>query len=353
MPLGDIFDQAVLTDVLTKTETMDNTLPGQSLVTGLAARIAPMRDVTSNAVKLRVVEENSLGMGQFRAPESSYPLAHRNLRSHETMVSLVQLAEKIRINEIQNMRSRDPRIQQDALNSFITDGQWLLNRNALLTNWMRWQAIQTGQLTVTYPDGGDLTVDYGFQPDQFVEASVEWNDWDDASIIQDLEAWQQQIVESVGVTSMTLHMSTKIWQNFYKNEEIISFMSPLGRRLLVPDDNDIQTLIGMPLTSIVLYDEVYRDYEGNVHRFFPEDKVLITAGGQDYTIGGIRIAETLNGLVPVSAGRQTVDFLLGPQTETYLDVESHTEMLRVASSRMVRINVPEAIMIATVLDLDS
>ena len=348
MPLGDIFDQAVLTDLITKSTMMDNTLPGQSATTGLAARIAPLRNVTNNAVKLRVVEDTSLGMGQFRAPEASYPLAHRNLQAREQFIELVQLAEKIRVNEIMNMRSQDPRIQEDAIRSFLTDGQWLLNRNALLTNWMRWQALENGSLTVRYPDGGEIVVDYGYDPSHIVTASTLWSDTANASIIDDIEAWKQLIVDDAGMTNMTMHMSTKTWQYFYKNDEIKSFMSPLGRSLLIPNDSDVQTLIGMRLSDIVLYDEVYRDANGQVHRFFPENKVLITAGGQDYSVGGLRIAETLNGLVPVSAGRDRVQFAIGPQTEMYIDVESHTEMLRVASARMVRINMPEAIIVATV-----
>lgn len=344
MPLGDIFDQAVLTETIVRSRAMDNTVPGQSAITGLGATIAPLTDVRSNAVKMRVIEDTSMGLGQFRAPEASYPLVSRNLSAYETMIELVQLAEKIRINEIQKMYSVDPQIRADALTSLIADGQWLLNRNALLTNYMRWKALEQGYIDITYPSGGTLRVDYGYDPLHLVTPTTTWDD-PSATIIDDLEGMRQLIVDDAGTTETTIHMSTKTWKYFFGNTEIKSYLGDYGRRYILPTEQDIRELAG--LSNLVLYDEVYRDASGTTQRFWPENKVLMT-GGSNYSVGGLRIAEMLNGVVPVSTRGNNVQFLVGPQTETYVDVESNTEFLRVASARMMRINIPEAIVVATV-----
>lgn len=346
MPLGDIFDQAVLTETIVRSRAMDNTVPGQAALTGLGARIAPLVDVRSNAVRMRIVEDNQLGLGQFRAPEGSYPLVSRNLTAREEMIELVQLAEKIRISEVQKMRSVDPQVQRDALNNLITDGQWLLNRNALLTNYMRWKALENGSLNITYPSGGTITIDYGYDNDHVVTASTLWSDAD-ASIIDDLEAWKQLIVDDAGTTEIMVHMSTRIWNYMFKNAEIKSYLGAQGRAYTLPTREDVVTLT--QTQNIVLYDEVYRDASGTSHRFWPDNKILMTGGGGGYSVGGLRIAEMLNGLVPISVGQQEVQFVLGPQSESYLDIESNTQFLRVGSARMMRINMPEAIVIATVL----
>ena len=345
MPLGDIFNQATLTDVIVRSRAMDNTIPGQSAVTGLGASIAPLVDTRTNAVKMRVIEDSTMGLGQFRAPEASYPLVARNLTAYEQMIELVQLAEKIRVNEIQKMYSVDPAIRADALANFITDGQWLLNRNALLTNYMRWKGIEQGYFDITYPTGGTIRVDYGYDSNHLVTPLTNWDD-PAATIIDDLTAWRQLIVDDAGVTDAVVHMSNKTFRYLFGNTEFREALGTDGRRFVFPTEDDIRQLAG--LSNLVLYDEVYRDDTGTTQRFWPENKVLITGGGQGYAVGGMRIAEMLNGVVPVSTRGNSVQFLTGPQTETYLDIESNTEFLRLASARMLRINAPEAIVIATV-----
>jgi hypothetical protein len=346
MPLGDIFDQATLTNLIVKSRAMDNTVPGQSAVTGLGASIAPLVDTRTNAVKMRVIEDSTMGLGQFRAPEASYPLVARNLTAYETMIEIVQLAEKIRVNEIQKMYSVDPNIRADALENFITDGQWLLNRNALLTNYMRWKGLEQGYFDITYPTGGTIRVDYGYDGTHLVTPGG--TDWDDptATVIDDILAWNQLLTDDAGVTDYMYHMSTKTWRMLFLNDEIKAALGTDGRAYVFPTQQDVVALTG--LSNVVLYDEVYRDDTGTVNRFWPENKILITAGGNGYSVGGMRIAEMLNGVVPVSTRGNSVQFLTGPQTETYLDIESNTEFLRLASARMLRINAPEAIIVATV-----
>lgn len=345
MPLGDIFDQAVLTNTITRSRMMDNTIPGQAAVTGLGATIAPLVNVTSQAVKLRIVEDLTLGYAQFRAPEASYPLVTRNLTAREEMIELVQIAEKIRISEVQKMRSVDPQVQADALNNMITDGQWLLNRNALLTNKMRWDGLHNGYIDITYPTGGTIRVDYGYDNDHIVTADVLWS-VPSATIIDDLKEWKQLIVDDAGTTDVNIIMSTKIWDAMFKNTEIQSYLGALGRVYTLPTATDVTTLTNMQ--NLTLYDEVYRDEAGTTHRFWPDNKILMI-GGSGYSVGGLRVAEMLNGIVPVSVGRSEVQFTLGPQAESYVDIESNTEFLRLTSSRMLRINSPEAIVVATVL----
>ena len=133
-----------------------------------------------------------------------------------------------------------------------------------------------------------------------------------------------------------------------KTEEIKSYLTGSDRGLLVPTEQDFFTLTGLRSAQFVIYDEIYKDAAGNSHRFWPENKALITGGGPGYTVGGVRIAEMLNGLVPVSTrSTERVSFMVGPQVERYVDIESNTEMMRVASARMLHINAPEAIVVAT------
>ena len=68
----------------------------------------------------------------------------------------------------------------------------------------------------------------------------------------------------------------------------------------------------------------------------------------EYSLDGVRIADTLDGQVTVSRSYNEVDIRQGEQAEVMLDHISKTHFLRYASARIPRIIIPEAFLWATV-----
>ncbi len=68
----------------------------------------------------------------------------------------------------------------------------------------------------------------------------------------------------------------------------------------------------------------------------------------DYVLDGVRIADTLDGVVSVSTSWNEIQLRQGMQAEMLVDHESKNHLMRVASARMPRILIPDAIVWARV-----
>src|ERR1051326_6416128 len=137
----DLWDQALLTDLITKP------IPGSlgAGVTGdsLGNRIAPLVPHAARTAKIRVSEATAIGKGQFRAPDATPPL-HKpgGYTFREEIIELALLDEMERIMEEDWMKlsSPDETIARAVGKSIVERGQELQTRNVNLTEWMRWQA---------------------------------------------------------------------------------------------------------------------------------------------------------------------------------------------------------------------
>lgn len=344
----DLWDQSVLTDLIVRpltTQFEDNPRLGDL--------IAPIVPIQSRTAKVRTMQTKAFGKGQFKAPDATPGLYKADQTWSESIIELALLEEMERIsgeNWLQ-LNSSDDVVRKAAGVDLVTRGQILQLRNERLTEWMRWQAF-SGSLTITYPSGSTLYIDYGLPAGHRPVSGTLWSTVASADPIADIRSWSNLIATDLGYFGTRLHMSSTTYDYLVRNANIKGYLTATNRSMLIPTKNDILTLL-RDGTDIVLYDNGYRDESvgtsrgtpGSLTRFLPDGKVLMTS---EYTIEGQAIAETLDGQVLVSSGYNSLDIRQGPQSEVIVDHMSKAHFWRQASARMPRLIYPEAFVWATV-----
>lgn len=344
----DLWDQATLTDLIRRpltTQFEDNPRLGDL--------IAPVQAIQSRTAKLRVAQTKAFGKGQFKAPDATPPLYTPDQTWREEIIELVLLEEMHRISgeDWLKLNSSDDVVKQAAGVDLVERGRILQLRNERLTEWMRWQAFQ-GELTVPYPSGSELYINYGLPAGHKPTVGTLWSTVASADPISDIRSWSAQLAKSSGYYGLRLHMASETYDYLVRNANIKSYLTATNRSMLIPTREDIMTLL-RDGTDIVLYDNGYRDESvgsdrgvpDSLTRFLPLGKVLMTT---EYSIEGTNIAETLDGQVIVSNGYNSVSINQGPQSEVILDHMSKNHFWRQASARIPRILYPECFLFATV-----
>jgi len=354
----DITDQAQLTDVIRR--PAEGRAPGAAEDTSpqLGASIAPNKSHPGRHAKIDVAEILPFGKGQFRAPDAS-PLPFKPAVAwSETIISLALLDEYEPIAEEDwiALQSSDENVRRAVGTSLVDKGRILKLRNERATEWMRWQAFQ-GELTIPY-DGGssNLYINYGLPAGHKPTASVLWSNTSSADPVSDVQAWSDVIAADTGFYGSKLHMNLKTYNYLINNTSIrnaINFYSSGANSILRPRRQDILELFQSVYTGfeIVVYDNGYRDVgetgvgTTSLTKYLPDGYVLMTT---DYSLDGTNIADTLDGVVQVPTGYNTTDIKQGEQAWVHLHDFSGTHLLRYASARIPRINIPQAFVWAQV-----
>lgn len=344
----DLFNQALMTELVVKplvTQYEDQPRLGY--------RIAPLRPFAGTEAKLRTRQTLAFGKGQFRALDAPPPLYKPQQIWEERLIGLVPLDEMIAIREKEYMQlnSADETVARAAGIDILENGRILAIRNERLTQWMIWQAF-SGTLTIPFDTGGRMFVDYLIPASNKPTASVLWSDTTNADPIADIRTWANLLARQSGFYGIHLHMSSSTYDYIVNNAKIRALLTDTGRTMKIPTLDDVINLLRGG-TDITLYDDGYRDdsvgsargVPDSLTQYLPDGFVLMTT---EYNLDGIRIAETLDGLVTVSTGYNTVAILQGPQSEVMLDHKIKTHLWRQASMRIPRINVPEAFLYARV-----
>jgi Phage major capsid protein E len=355
-PVFDLWDQAQLTDVITRPAegrsdlvTEDNAFYGET--------IAPFKTFAGDVAKIRVRETKPFGKGQFRAPDATPPLFKPAVTWQETLVELVLQDEMERINETdwKKLNSSDEDIRRSQGLELVERGRILETRNRRLAEWMRWQAFQ-GVLVVTYPTGDKVQIDYGLPAGHKPTAGTLWTDLTNSDPVSDLQAWAQLIADDSGFYGVNAHMTSKTFNYMTLNTKIrnqINFYSPSAPTIQRPREQDIMAILSSYTGdfNIVRYNNGFRDVgasgygAGGLTKYLPDGFVLLTT---NYTLDGHNIADVLDGQVTVSSNWNEVQIRQGFQTEVMLDHMSKTHFFRAASARIPRILIPEAIVWAKV-----
>jgi hypothetical protein len=348
-PTFDIWDQAVLTDLINKpivTQFEDQPFLGQE--------IAPQKSIQARHAKVRVYQAKAFGIGQFKAPDATPPLVKFDQTFREEVIELALLEEMERISgeDWLNLNSTDENIRKGAGVELVDRGRMLQLRNERLSEWMRWQAFVNGNLTIPYDDGNtNLFVDYGYASTHKVTLGTLWSDTTNSDPIANMKTWGDVIADDSGYYGLIFHMSSKAWDYLIRNDKIKALLTGSDRALTVPTSGDVTALL-RDGSVIKIYDNGYRN-EGatgrtrtTLTRYLPEDKVLVTT---NYNIEGENIADTLDGQVLVNSSYNSIAIKQGSQSEVILDPLSKNQFFRVASARIPRILHPECFLVATVL----
>lgn len=342
--IDDILDQAVLTDLIVgPVETEMEAAPF------MGEQIAPMEDVDAQYISMQVADMDAYGIGQFRAPEATPPLMDITGREErEEVIELAYLDEMHRIGPIrwERLNSSDPKVAGREARSLIEIGQILERRNERLTEWMRWQAF-SGQLTIEYQQSDSvLVIDYPIPAGNKPVTTTAWSDTVNSDPIQDLRTWQKQVSNTAGAPGLIIHISDDDLENVLNNQKLRGYFNVATGQPFLPTVDDVLRLL-RPGTQIKVQNSAYRDEAVGAStdpadhtRFLPVGKLLMTT---TYTLNGVPIADTPNGLVEISTGYNTTASLPGPQSEVILRGDGvYHRFLRQASRRIVRLRRPEA-----------
>lgn len=351
MALEDFFEQPVQTLLVNRhIERESQGLIGQhGTSTFDGATIAPLVTVTADWVRLRITDVMPYGMGQFRAPNASPPLFKPRpvLREERMKLAYLDEMEPFDNEEWRTLKSNDDSIRRGARLSLIERAAIMQQRNDQLTEYMRWEAFK-GVVNAPYPDGGTLTIDYGFDPTHFPVAAIPWSNVSLADPVADLNAWSVIGADDAGAYYTKTHINTTTWRWIQHNEKIKSYLSPLGRSLLVTRPADIQELLDAEM-QFVRVDSGFVP-EGATNRrltkFLPDARVLLTT---EYILRGQRIADVADGQVTVSVpGSEEPVLRQGSQSEFLHNKFTKQVFYRRASARLPRIYFREAFLYATV-----
>jgi len=354
MAVFDIFDQATLTDIVRLPLQRSGPTAGEDGAP-LGAQIAPMKSIQSRVARMQVADVIAFGLGQFKAPDATPPLYKPSTEWSEQVIELALLEEMERISgeDWLKLNSSDENISRVAGATLVDRARILQLRNERLTEWMRWQAFQ-GSLTITYPTGSQLFIDYGLPATHKPTASVLWSDVANADPVADIQTWSELMAASSGFYGDRIHMNSKTWDYLIRNTKIknmVNFYAPSAPTVNRPTKALILELFTSFATGvdIVIYDNGYRA-EGvigltgappsSITKYLPDGFILMTGGGASYSVDGDPIADTLDGQVLVARDFNSVDIRQGPQSEVMLDNLSKNHFFRQASARIPRIRHP-------------
>jgi major capsid protein E len=349
----DLMDQAVLTDIVNRplqTQREDQAFLGE--------RIAPQKEIQSRVAKLRVHDVKAFGTGQFKAPGATPPLVQFETTWREEIIELALLEEMHRIQDEDWLKldSSDETVARAAGMSLVDRGRALRLRNARLAEWMRWQAFRGG-LTITYPTGSTLFVDYGIPAANKPTAGVLWSDVATSDPTADIQTWSEQLAAVTGHYGVHAHMTSKTYDYLVRNAKIkaaINYYSPTAPNLQRPRRSDILELFTSFAANvdIVIYDNGYRaegvqgqGWPGSITKYLPDTHILMTT---EYSIDGQNIADTLDGQVLVGADYNALSIRQGPQAEVMVDHMSKTHFMRYASAKIPRLIEPSAFLWAKI-----
>uniref|UniRef100_A0AAU8AZL3 Major capsid protein n=1 Tax=Dulem virus 36 TaxID=3145754 RepID=A0AAU8AZL3_9CAUD len=164
----------------------------------------------------------------------------------------------------------------------------LLEGAAATREFMRMMALTTGTI-VAEANGQIYEYDYQMPDDHKVTVTTSWSD-PKATIIQDIKAGIDKIVDDTGVTISRALTTSKVIGNMRKNEEIRMSLAPLTSGSGYISDTRILSFLSEQLgVEIVVNDKKYRDFSGTVQNFVPADVFVMFPSG---TLGNTWLGTT-------------------------------------------------------------
>lgn len=353
----DVWDQSSLTNEIRRPP--EGRAPGAAEDAAfLGESIAPLTTTYERVVRVNVSEILPFGIAKFRAPDASVPLVKHDVAWREVLMELVNIDEQERIGESewQKLNSPNENERRSAGVQLVDKGRILRLKNERATEWMRWKAFQDN-LVVPFNNGAtEVAVGMGMKASHKPTAAVSWADTTNSDPVADIQNWAELLAADTGYYGRHVYMNSNTYNNLIYNTKIknaINFYSSGANSILRPRKEDILSLFETfsQTLDITIYDNGYRDVgEPNIGttsltKYLPDGFVMMTTAT---TLDGVRIADTLDGVVPVVTNWNEIQLRQGMQGQVTVDAESFNHLIRVASARMPRLLIPDAFIWAKV-----
>ena len=223
---------------------------------------------------------------------------------------LPPIKRKAKIEEKELIKYFSPRAglgdRQVAINDIYNIVDDLVMSARARMEWMRWQVLGTGKLTVD--EGGiDFEVDYGVPASQqeTLLTTARWSDLDDSDPLGDIETWCQNHVTNTGIRPKEMVMSLVTRNYLLKNEAMRQIITSEPDVYISPQQLN-QVLENFELPKITVYDAKVLTEENDgsktESRFLPNDVVILLPGA-GYEVGKLLNGPTAEALTQIDADK--------------------------------------------------
>lgn len=319
---------------------------------------APLTTTTSRRIKLRVRHIDGAGLASFKADNADTPVVSGAGDVTELYMELFLISEKdiLKQSDMINLQSPDELIARSAAEDLLTKALRLRRRNVNRTKWMAWQAAKD-DLTITYPDGTTIAVDYDLDGDAqnswFTSthqptASAAWSTVG-TDIIEDVYNWSKLIADDLGIdqSEVIMYCRTAVWRYLQKNTGIGNELSSTNPRVITPKTSEMVEILGIGEIRIENGFYVTSSNQVDTRNYYLDTGHVLFTGPD--TVAGVPIMEMKDGPVArVVNGQIVVGENPGAVSETYINAEAVTENVRVSTARLPQMNYPAAFVYADI-----
>lgn len=323
---------------------------------------APIYPTMQRKVKIMTREFDPAGLAYFHADNANTPIVAGGGEVEEKFMELVEISEKhvVKATDLVALKSPDKSIAQGAARDLVKLGMQLRQRNIQRTKWMAYMAARDA-LTITYPDGGAITIDFDLNGDSVNTdfssshlptyasggSGTAWSTTS-ADIIEDVYTWTKLVEDDLGIDSgeCIMHMNKTTWRYVKKNTGIKAELSSQNPRIITPRLPEVIEIL--EIAEIRIVNDFYKIESDDTtkYRFIPDGYVLITA---PYVVNGIPLMEMYDGpVVQVRGDSLVVARNPGAVSDIYVNKEARAENIRVSTARMPIMNYPAGFVYAQV-----
>jgi hypothetical protein len=205
-----------------------------------------------------------------------------------------------------------------------------------------WQSL-SGVLTVTYPDGAAIAVDYLFPAThKIAKPAVRWSTATPNQIVSDVQAWKRLIVRDARVAADTAYLTDVTAQYIFQSFANSGTNAPylLSDRM---KDQYYQTgtLPGFLGLNWTLIDSQYQDDNGNTQMFVPDGALYI---------GNYTSQRPMELFIGPSADDEAPDGFTGKFSKTWKEPDPSARQYLLEWSIMPVITRPEQMVVVTNVD---
>lgn len=199
----------------------------------------------------------------------------------------IVLREKDRQNLLLAMQGGNEEWRDLILDQIYENIASLVDGADIQVERMRMQLLGTGAIKLT-GDDGDLELDYGLPAEQNIAVSAfngtdnghPWSDHEKSTPIQDLENWVQKMVDLNRGVPRRLVLTRKIVRHLQKNQSIINdISSDSSNKKIITENVLLDYLREKTGLQIALIDGSYLGEDGELHKYYPENKITLLPDG--------------------------------------------------------------------------